>query len=319
MIPLELQILIAIILDLILGDPSWFPHPVRGIGLAAEKLEKFFRSKIPDPLIAGGLTWISILAFFSSVVILIRILLNAFHPLFGDIFSIAAIYFSIAAKDMAVHGKRVFSALKKNNLKEARKGLSFIVSRDVSGFDKKKIILATVESIAENIIDGITAPIFFAIIGGPAGAVLYRSVNTMDSMFGYKNEEYIRFGKISARADDIFTFLPARITSVFICIAAFFSGNDGVSAFKILLRDHANSISPNSGFAEAPVAGALKIRLGGPAAYSGKIVDNPYIGDDFSPINENLINKTIIIMYLTLFLFSFVLLSLRLISRICLF
>lgn len=275
---LEYQIVAAILLDHLLGDPAWFPHPVRLIGGFAAGCETFFR-KLSTPRLAGILSVITVILLTGIVVAALLKISSQIHPLAENAVTIFLLYTGIAAKDLARHSRRVYQALQENNIVKARQRVAMIVGRDTENMDQEAIAQAAVESVAENMVDGITAPLVFAFIGGPLGIMLYKAVNTMDSMFGYKNERYEQFGWVAARLDDLANFIPARLTALLVPIAAAFLRLDHKNAWRILWRDRLNHTSPNSGHTEAAVAGALGIQLGGPNMYFGKIVDKPAIGE----------------------------------------
>ena len=293
---------VAFILDFIFGDPQWFPHPVRGMGWINSKSEKLYRKLIPNQILAGtfsaitlivvsgGIVWATLL-FTSHLDEHIRILIGAIF-----------IYFSVAARDLMSHAFRILKPLKNGNLEEARRKLSMIVGRDTDKLDASQISRATVESVAENTVDGVTAPLFYALLGGPIGAVIYRAINTMDSMFAYKNERYLYFGRVPARLDDAANFIPARLSGLFICIAACL-GNSPTNAWKIMLRDGQKHPSPNSGISEAAIAGALQIQLGGPSTYAGVLSNKQTLGEPIEELQPKHINKAVSMMYITSLLF----------------
>lgn len=279
---LELQILAAVVLDMAIGDPWGFPHPVRGIGWAVNRVELLSRRLFNSPRKAGVFTWFFVSAGTAASTLFLVRGLYYIHPAAGDIISILILYTAIASRDLAKHALYIRRAVKREPLAEARRRLSMIVSRRTSALSKREIISTTVESVAENISDGIVAPLFFAFIGGPALAMTYKAVSTMDSMVGYKNERYRDFGWLPAKADDVFNLVPARLCAVLLWLAAWLSGYNRRRAWKILRRDRKKSSSPNAGWPEAAVAGALGIRFGGKVNYFGKTVEKPYIGDRVS-------------------------------------
>ena len=305
---LEYQILCAFLLDLLIGDPHWFPHPVRLIGNFALKLETPLRRMIPDARKAGLIVVILVLAAAGSGIYAILWLASLIGPIARDITSIFILYTTFAARDLAQHAFHVLRELKRDNIESARQAVGMIVGRDTGRLEKPGIVRATVESVAENISDGVTAPIFYAAIGGPIAAILYKAVNTLDSSFGYKNERYLHFGRASARLDDAANYVPARLTGLLVAVAAGLSGLNPVRSLHILLRDCRKHPSPNSGMTEAAVAGALGIQIGGLNYYGGAPSNRPLIGDPLHPMDEKHITKSIILMLLTslLALVSFV-------------
>jgi adenosylcobinamide-phosphate synthase len=302
---LSLPVLIplAFLLDLLFGDPAWFPHPVRVIGWLAGQTEKLCRFLRLNLYFAGLITVFIVLGATGGVFLMLLNIFTAWHTWLGVIFSLYILYASIAARDLAWHSMRVSKALCANNLPEARQRLAMIVGRDTRDLDAQAICRGAVESVAENIVDGITAPLFWAAIFGPLGAIIYKAVNTMDSMFGYKNERYAKFGMIAARLDDLANLIPARLTAVLIIIAAFILKYDAKAAWHIWRRDHNCHKSPNSAHSEAAVAGALGLQFGGPNKYFGQIVDKPYIGDDREKCQPSHIRSVVRIMYATTIFF----------------
>jgi adenosylcobinamide-phosphate synthase len=289
--------LIALIIDTVIGDPQWIYHPVRLIGGLASVLEKLTRRIMRNEIAAGITAWWGVV---SLVVVVSGGLLLAARALGTAPFvavSSLCIYFSIAPRDLAKHAASAARALKENDLEAARERTGRMVSRDTQGLNKSELIKAVVESTAENLVDGVTAPLLFAAVFGPLGAVVYRAVNTMDAMFGYKNEKYIKFGRFAAKADDLFTWLPARLTGPLLCLSALVVRASVRSAFEIMLRDRKNHDSPNGGIVESATAGALGIRLGGPGTYFGAEVMKPYLGDQAKRPAVSDIRKTIVMMY----------------------
>jgi len=276
--PLERQILLALLLDLLLGDPQWLPHPVRLIGWLTARLETLCRPLLPAKL-AGLATVLLTLTLTGLATWGVLHGATAIHPALGIAVSVLLLYLSIAVRDLLAHGERVYQALKIGDLAEARQRVAFLVSRDTAHLDSQGISRATVESLAENLVDGITAPLFFALIGGPLGVMLYKAASTMDSMFGYKNEQYRAFGWGAAKLDDLLNFLPARLTGLMIPLAALLTGLDWHNSWRIFRRDRLHHASPNSGHSEAAVAGALNIQLGGPGVYFGTPTLKPTLGE----------------------------------------
>ncbi|MCR4309555.1 MAG: adenosylcobinamide-phosphate synthase CbiB [Deltaproteobacteria bacterium] len=288
---LEYQVLSAIALDLALGDPRWIPHPVRWIGRFAASMETPFRRRFGNPRTAGTVAWfVVLLATLLGAFLLVRGA-HRLHPWAVDGVSILLIYFSIAARDLVGHGEGVRRALEKGELPGAREKVGMIVGRDTDRLDEAGVVRAAVESVAENIVDGITAPLFYAALFGPLGAIGYRAINTMDSLFGYRNERYIDFGRTSARVDDVANFFPARVTGLLVPPAAFLLRLRASDAFRIFLRDRRNHPSPNSGHTEAAVAGALGVQLGGESFYGGRSSFKPLLGDPAETLNRRHIRQ----------------------------
>ncbi len=302
---LEYKILIAFALDLLIGDPRWLPHPVRGIGWLAIRLETICRRLIPPPRLAGigvVLLLLGIIGFSSWW--LLR-LAEEIHVLVAEGAAVYLIYIAIASRDMVKHSIQVFHSLSRNDLPSARQNLGMIVGRDTENLDEPGVARATVESVAENMVDGTAAPLFFAFILGPIGAILYRTVNTLDSIFGYRSQRYLYFGWAAARLDDVINYIPARIAAPMICLAAASRGRGQMkNAWRILRRDGGNHGSPNSGLPEAAMAGALDIQLGGAVSYQGQAADHPKIGErQQEPRKEHILQANqIMLITVTLFL-----------------
>ncbi len=310
MISLEYQILIAVVLDQLLGDPRWLPHPVRLIGAACLRGERLTRAVLP-PRMAGICTVALILGLTGLSVWSLITVATVIHPWLGTAASILLLYTTIAPRDLVRHSTEVHAALRNGDLPEARQRVSMIVGRDTANLDEAGVARAAVESVAESMVDGVTAPLFFALLGGPLAAMLYKAINTMDSMFGYKNERYLDFGWAAARLDDLANFVPARLTSLMIPAAAFPLRLDPKRSLLILLRDRFAHASPNSGHSEAAVAGALGVQLGGPNSYFGTVVEKPAIGDATRPLEAQDILRANRLMLLSSALTLLVCLALR--------
>lgn len=287
------------IVDLIFGDPPWLPHPVRGMGKLISFLDR--RVNKYDPLlmgrIKGMISTFAVVGLSGCLAYLFITFAGKLNPLLGSLAWIYLGYTTLSTKDLFIKAKAIFEKLEANFLVEARLRLSQIVGRDTGNLSEEKIIIATVESIAESTNDGIIAPLFYLIIGGPVLAVIYKAINTLDSMVGYKNKRYIHFGWFCAKLDDIANFLPARITGFLIPISSFILGKDFKNSFQTMFRDGRKHRSPNSGISEAAMAGALGIKLGGPSTYQGKLQDKPYIGEDKFPTRPLLIKEALSISF----------------------
>jgi len=298
-------IVIAIFLDLLIGDPVTPLHPVRLIGKLISKIEiLLYHKKLPKRLsgfIGTLFSLTAIIAVFS-----INIYIAGFLPFGKEIFSILIFYSTIAIKDLAAHGIRVKKALDNNDILLAREKAGMILSRDINDLNPDKIITGTVESMSENSSDSIIAPVLWGLILGPAGALAYRVINTMDAMWGYKNERFIDFGRTAALLDDAVNFIPSRITGWLICLVSIFKPGANPEAWKTMIKDHTNTASPNAGYPEAAMAGALGIQLGGAASYFGKIVNKPTIGDNRREPEAEDISKSIKIIAASVVLFLFV-------------
>jgi len=297
---------LAWLLDLLFGDPRSLPHPVVLIARIAAGLESFFGKKIIfgkkkfSPARAGRFTVFSTLLICGFIPVVLFAFLALISPwaLFAG--SVGLLYTTTALRSLADHAMDVYASLagghETGDLTSARERVGRIVGRDTTQLDEAGVIRACVESVAENMSDGVIAPLFFAVLTAamcsviglgrfsvPAAAlaaVLYKTVNTMDSMFGYKNEKYLQFGRSAALLDDAVNFFPARLTAFGLVFAGFLTGRNGRSAWKILHRDKQQHASPNAGYPEAAMAGALGIQLGGSSRYFGKTVEKPTLGDD---------------------------------------
>ena len=293
-----IEIILGFLLDLIVGDPQNPIHPIRIIGSLCKTVEKFFRSILKRYLkVAGLLTWILVVFIVFIFNYLLLKVTYRINPSVTMILGSVMIYFCISTKALKIEGLKVVKYVIKDDIEGARKQLSYIVGRDTKNLDKESILKAVVETVAENMSDGVMAPLFYAGIGGAPLAFLYKAVNTMDSMFGYKNDKYIEFGYFPAKLDDVFNYIPARLSGYFIVIVSFILGLDYKNSFKIYKRDKNNHSSPNSAHPEAAVAGALNVQLGGPNYYFGKLVEKQTIGDDREKIDINKVNNTNNILY----------------------
>lgn len=293
-----IEITTGFILDLIIGDPQNPYHPVRIIGGLCKWLENIFRILFKNSLkLAGGLTWITTVTMVYVVNLLIIKLAFSVNNIFGILLSGIIIYFCISTKALKIEGLKVIKYILKDDIEGARVQLSYIVGRDTKSLDRISIIKAVIETVAENMCDGIIAPLFYAGIGGAPLAMTYKAVNTMDSMFGYKNEKYKNFGYFPAKLDDVFNYIPARLTGFFTIIVAFLLKMNWKNSYRIYNRDKSNHSSPNSAHPEAAVAGALGIKLGGANYYFGKLVEKPTIGDNLEDIKIEHLDKANKILY----------------------
>lgn len=296
-------ILAAYLLDLIFGDPPSLPHPVKGIGWLIGRLEGPFRAIIKNERTAGVFFACTIIVSTWCIAFAITQAAYFFNYYLGAIISAIIIYTSLSVKDLGVESLAVFDALKRGDLDRARESLSKIVGRDTANLDEREIVRAAVETVAENIVDGIISPLFFAFLGGAPLAMAYKAVNTLDSMVGYKNKQYMDFGWASAKIDDIANLVPARLSVVFLVLASWMSGHDPVKTWNVAIRDGGKNPSPNSGIPEAAVAGALGVRLGGLNYYNSIAVQKAYIGGDSNSLNKLHIKEAVKIAYITSALF----------------
>lgn len=268
--PLEIQILLAVALDAVLGDPRRIPHPVRLIGAFASALERPLRALFRSAFAAGLVHWLIVVSVAGAGACGIHCAAARLHPLAGDFAAVFLFYLGFAGRDLIDHAARVRLALEAGNLPEARRRVGMMVGRDTENLDQAGVARATVESVAENLVDGVTAPLFFAAAGGPVGLWVYKAISTLDSMFGHKDEAYILFGRTAARMDDAANYLPARITAPLIAVAACMIGLNARGSLRILRRDGRKHASPNAGLSEAAFAGALGVELGGLNHYGGE-------------------------------------------------
>lgn len=290
---------LAVILDILLGDPNWLPHPIIYIGKLIGALEKWLRKHFPNNI---KLKWASLFMVFMVCIITYTIpylllKLSIINNIVFIVVNTLIIWTTLAAKSLHIAGIQVYNALVEDDIKEARVKLSYIVGRDTTSLSKDEIIRGDIETIAENTSDGIIAPIIYAIIGGAPLAMMYKGINTMDSMVGYLNEKYRNIGFFPANVDDIFNFIPARLTGVLMCLTAWIVKGRIVTSFKIMIRDRKNHKSPNCAYPEGATAGALSIQLGGTNTYFGEVVEKPTIGDSTEPLSHQHIKKAIILMY----------------------
>jgi adenosylcobinamide-phosphate synthase len=281
---LEYQIVIALLLDLAFGDPRWFPHPVRLIDLLITALEGPARKAIPDARVAGAVTALTVITITALATAALIGIAGQIHPLLGDAVGIVVLYMTLAARDLARHSIAVYQALEKFDLAEARRLVSWMVGRDTERLTETEVVRAAVESVAENTVDGIIAPLFFAVLAGPVGAMAYKAVNTLDSTIGYTNESYIDFGRTATRINDAVNYIPARLAVPILTAAAALLGFPASAAWRIAWRDGRKNLSPNAGIAEAAIAGALGVRLGGVMVRRGRSVNQPEIGDPVVPL-----------------------------------
>lgn len=291
------------LLDQLLGDPYSLPHPIRGIGWFIMKTEKVLRSGNPQENSTGreaaerrqGKLLVVVVLLLTGIVAAL-ILSGAYvvHPNLGMVIEAVMTYQILAARCLQVESSKVWKQLNAGNLEEARKAVSMIVGRDTERLTEEGVAKAAVETVAENTSDGVIAPMLYTALGGPVLGFLYKAVNTMDSMVGYKNEKYLYFGRAAAKLDDVVNFLPARVSALLMIGTAFVSGKNysGKQAWRIWRRDNRKHASPNSAQTESVCAGALGIQLAGDASYFGKVVKKPYIGDSTRAVEAEDIRRT---------------------------
>lgn len=302
------------VLDLLIGDPHFIPHPVRLIGSFISFLDKRLNCDDGYNISEKKLNLIKykrgmLLAFtviFATFAISVIIIVAAYSiNLYAGVIAEAVMTWQIlATKCLRVESMRVYDALRTDGVDAGRRAVSMIVGRDTSVLDAAGVTRAAVETIAENTSDGVIAPMLYTAIGGPVLGFVYKAVNTMDSMLGYKNDKYMYFGRFAARLDDVVNFIPARISAYLMIAAAFIGGRqfDGRNAYRIFKRDRFNHASPNSAQTESVCAGALRVQLAGDAVYFGKLVKKKYIGDGLREIECEDIKRANRLMYITAFL-----------------
>ncbi len=302
------------VLDLLIGDPHFIPHPVRLIGSLISFCDKRLNCDAGYNISEKKLNLIKykrgmLLAFtviFATFAMSVIIIVAAYSiNLYAGVIAEAVMTWQIlATKCLRVESMRVYDALRTDGVDAGRRAVSMIVGRDTSVLDAAGVTRAAVETIAENTSDGVIAPMLYTAIGGPVLGFVYKAVNTMDSMLGYKNDKYMYFGRFAARLDDVVNFIPARISAYLMIAAAFIGGRqfDGKNAYRIFKRDRFNHASPNSAQTESVCAGALRVQLAGDAVYFGKLVKKKYIGDGLREIEYEDIKRANRLMYITAFL-----------------
>ena len=299
--------LFAFLVDIVVGDPRSRIHPVVLVGNLISSLEKLLYHEADTDnkkMVKGALLAAFVLVFaYHMAYLLVQLSSQAGNPLLDTMVQALILSFTISPRSLSEAGRELFQLLEDGNLEKARFKVGWIVGRDTDKLSPAEVTRATVETIAENTVDGVIAPLFFFAVGGVPLAVLYRAANTMDSMLGYKNDRYLFFGRVPARLDDILNYIPARICGVLFVLSAMLLGFDYRAAWRIMLRDARKHPSPNGGWAEASVAGALGIRLGGYNSYFGKQHFRAYMGDPLKELQQGNIMECIRLMYSASILF----------------
>ncbi|AEB76065.1 cobalamin biosynthesis protein CobD [Clostridium botulinum] len=310
------NIYLAFILDCILGDPYWFPHPVRFIGKYISFFEKQIRkANFKDITLKIGGVFLTLSTIGLTYGICFGILKAAYiiNPKIYYVLNIVILWTCIAPKCLSNEAIKIYKELVNNNIEKSRKQLSYIVGRDTDNLDESEITRAVVETVGENTSDGIIAPLMYMFIGGAPLALTYKAVNTLDSMVGYKEDIYLNFGWFSAKLDDVVNYIPARLTALFMVISSFILRFDYKNCIKIINRDKNNHTSPNAGYPESAMAGALRVKIGGTNSYFGKLTYKPTIGDELKKLEKEDIRKSTILMYgttiVSIVIFSIILIS----------
>jgi adenosylcobinamide-phosphate synthase len=288
----SIPLITGYILDLTFGDPHWFPHPVKGFGWLITWGEGFL-NKGKRQFIKGLAMSLILIALAFAIIYCVQHYVAKTNTYAQWIFDSLVVYFCLANRNLIDEGKAVFHALEQN-LDAGRKRLSWIVGRDTSHLTENQVRIAVFETMSENLSDGVIAPLFFYALGGVPAMVAYKMISTLDSMIGYKNERYEKFGKFAARADDVANYIPARVTAIFIAVVSM-----SKQSFRYIFKYGNKHASPNSGYPEAAMAGYLNCRFGGPNYYHGVLVEKPYIGDDERIIDPHELSKVVLINHLT--------------------
>jgi adenosylcobinamide-phosphate synthase len=309
-------LLLGAVIDILIGDPHFLPHPVVLMGKLITLLEKLLRRVFPKTKrgenIAGGVLWIIVAAVSFLVPAALLMLCYHFSKWLGFAIESMMCWQCLAARSLCRESMKVKKALDTGDIEASRRAVSMIVGRDTAALDEKGVARAAVETVAENTSDGVIAPLIFLAIGGGALGMLYKAVNTMDSMLGYVEEPYKNFGLVPAKLDDVFNFIPARLSALIMLLAGGVAGFDMKNGFRIFRRDRYKHASPNSAQTESVMAGLLRLRLAGDAFYHGVLHNKEYIGDPLRQIETNDIKRANIIMFVTAFISLIVFLGLRL-------
>lgn len=289
-------------LDLLLGDPAWIPHPVVLMGRCIENMEGFLRKGCPNELLAGAVLAAALPLGTLSLSALALWLCDLVHPALRFFLETIWCWQCLAVKGLGEEAERVRRALTSGTPEEARRAVGRIVGRDTENLSVQGVARAAVETVAENFSDGAVAPMCYMFLGGAPLALCYKAINTMDSMVGYKNSRYLYFGRAAARLDDAANFIPARLSALLLILAAGLTGERVSGAWRVWRRDRRNHASPNSAQTESAMAGALGIRLGGPAFYFGQLHEKPAIGDPVREIEPGDIRRAVRMLYAGSFL-----------------
>jgi adenosylcobinamide-phosphate synthase len=299
---MEWLILLAFALDLLLGDPRRFPHPVVYIGMLVNHLEIYLSALLRNRYQAGVLLTATTLLAAALIAWGLLALAHAFHPLLGVAVWIWLAFTTLALRSLHVESREVVNFLEAGKIEEARRALALIVGRDTASLDQEGILKACIETVSENTSDAVVAPLFYLFLGGPILAVVFKAASTLDSMVGYRTDRYREIGWAAARLDDLLNLIPARLTAILMIIAAPPLGLNAWGALQMVMRDSRKPSSPNAGFPEAAAAGALGVQLGGAAYYFGEKIHKPTLGDPDRPVTIQSYYLMVRLMYLCSFL-----------------
>ena len=306
---------IGVLLDLIIGDPYWLPHPIRLIGRLIGRLDKALMDKVMESgkrddkaeRKKGILCVLIVLLLTLLTTGSLLVLSYMIAPILGILVEAVLTFYCLAAKSLKTESMKVYKAIDNIDIEAARYAVSMIVGRDTNVLDDKGIIRAAVETVAENTSDGVIAPMLYLLIGGPVLGMIYKAVNTMDSMIAYHNDRYENFGSCAAKLDDIVNFIPSRLSAALLILASYICKEfNGANALKIFKRDRFNHKSPNSAQTESACAGALCVQLAGDAYYFGKLLKKPFIGDAIRDIENEDIKRVNKLMYLAMFFMALI-------------
>jgi len=300
-----LEISAAYVADLFFGDPSGYPHPVKLIGRTISFFEKRLLQWAHTPRMQRFLGVILAVTIVSGVGILTWAIIRMagwVHPVLSSVIIIFFAYTTLATRNLYDEPRKVIRALEQGDVNLARRQVGFLVSRDTDHLDEKEICRALIETVSENTSDGIVAPLFYLIIGGPPLAMAYKALNTLDSMVGYRNDRYRYFGWASARGDDLANLIPSRLTALIFILSSFILRKNWRRAWRATWRDGRKNSSPNSGYPEAAMAGALGVRLGGKNSYFGRVEEKPLIGEPERSIDRNVVQESLHLMIVNSFI-----------------
>lgn len=300
-----LEISAAYVADLLFGDPPGYPHPVRLIGRTISFLEKRFLqwAHTPQMQLFSGVILAVVIVFGAGILTwAITRMTGWIHPILSSILSIFFAYTTLATRNLYDAPRKVVRALEKGDLTLARREVGFLVSRDTDQLGEKEICRALIETVSENTSDGIVAPLFYLVIGGPPLAMAYKALNTLDSMVGYRNDRYQYLGWASARGDDLANLIPSRLTALLFIGSSFILRKSWRGAWRVTWRDARKNPSPNSGYPEAAMAGALGVQLGGNNSYFGRVEEKPLIGEPERSIDRNVVRESLRLMIVSSFI-----------------